>query len=118
MIFTGEVRSVHAADNVNVEVSSFSQEEENLEPEEEEEKTNHKTSKNEDYLERSSLKINNIQPKDAGEYTCRIMIRSTDEINVTHTILVQKTGLSVITVIFHNNLSHTFHSIFNFRLYR
>ena len=113
MIFTGEVRSVHAADNVNVEVSSFSQEEENLEPEEEEENTNHKTSKNEeDYLERSSLKINNIQPKDAGEYTCRIMIRSTDEINVTHTILVQKTGLSVITVIFHNNLSHTFHSIF------
>ena len=113
MIFTGEVRSVHAADNVNVDVSSFSQEEENLEPEEEEEeKTNHKTSKNEDYLERSSLKINNIQPKDAGEYTCRIMIRSTDEINVTHTILVQKTGLSVITVIFHNNLSHTFHSIF------
>ena len=48
--------------------------------------------------ERSSLIISNIQPNDAGEYICRIMIRSTDEINVNHTIIVRKAGVAVVTV--------------------
>ena len=86
MLFTGEVRSVNGYRNINVGPSSFS---------EEQEKLNQKNIHNEEVdssgtqYERSSLIITNIQPNDAGEYTCRIMIRSTDEINVNHTIIVQ-----------------------------
>jgi hypothetical protein len=94
MLFTAEVPSVHAPENVNVGLSSFLKEEMSIEHEDNNDPNNPKR----DNRERSSLIINNIQPNDAGEYTCRIMIRSTDEINVTHTIIVQKAGLSVITV--------------------
>ena len=94
MLFTAEVRSVHAPENINVGVSSFLEEQMSIEHEDND---NSNTQRSENH-ERSSLIINNIQPNDAGEYTCRIMIRSTDEINVTHTVIVQKAGLSVITV--------------------
>ena len=95
MLFTGEVRSVNGYRNINVGPSSFS---------EEQEKLNQKNIHNEEVdssgtqYERSSLIISNIQPDDAGEYTCRIMIRSTDEINVNHTIIVRKAGVAVVTV--------------------
>jgi len=95
MLFTAEVRSVHAPENVNVGLSSFLEEQMSLEHEDNNDDLNNPRRDNH---ERSSLIINNIQPNDAGEYTCRIMIRSTDEINVTHSIIVQKAGLSVITV--------------------
>ena len=95
MLFTAEVPSVHAPENVNVGLSSFLEEQMGLEHEDDNEDSNNPRKDNH---ERSSLLINNVQPNDAGEYTCRIMIRSTDEINVTHTIIVQKAGLSVITV--------------------
>ena len=99
MLFTGEHRN-HAPENLNVALSSFAQEETyNLE----EEDDHYNQSKRENVSgsgERSSLIITNIHPKDSGEYTCRIMIRSTDEINVTHTVIVQKAGLSVQTVSF------------------
>ena len=98
VLFTGEVRSVHASDNLNTAVSSFSQESKRDELKQE---MSQPAFKQNDNHERSSLKIDNIQSMDGGEYTCRIMIRSTDEINVTHTILVQnEEGLSVVTVSF------------------
>ena len=98
VLFTGEVRSVHASDNLNTAVSSFSQESKRDELKQE---TSQPAFKQNDNHERSSLKIDNIQSRDGGEYTCRIMIRSTDEINVTHTIIVQnEEGLSVVTVSF------------------
>ena len=99
VLFTGEVRSVHASDNLNTAVSSFSQESKRDELKQE---TSQPAFKHNDNHERSSLKIDNIQSRDGGEYTCRIMIRSTDEINVTHTIIVQnEEGLSVVTVSFY-----------------
>ena len=98
VLFTGEVRSVHASDNLNTAVSSFSQESKRDELKQE---TSQPAFNQNDNHERSSLKIDNIQSRDGGEYTCRIMIRSTDEINVTHTIIVQnEEGLSVVTVSF------------------
>ena len=42
--------------------------------------------------ERTALIIADAGPKDKGEYTCRIMIRSEDEINVTHTVQVLENG--------------------------
>ena len=42
--------------------------------------------------------ISDARMEDAGEYTCRIMIRSTDEINVTHTLVVNQSRTKVITV--------------------
>ena len=95
MLFTGEHRSVNGYENINVGPSSYLQEQENLD---EKTTTNDSTHSSDNENERSSLIINDIQPNDAGEYTCRIMIRSTDEINVTHTIIVQKAGVAVVTV--------------------
>ena len=95
MLFTGEHRSVNGYENINVGPSSYLQEQES--PNEKSiTNDNIHSSNNED--ERSSLIINDIQPNDAGEYTCRIMIRSTDEINVNHTIIVRRAGVAVITV--------------------
>ena len=41
--------------------------------------------------------ISELESEDSGEYTCRIMIRSTDEINVTHTLTVGQARTQVIT---------------------
>ena len=38
--------------------------------------------------EKTSLILSEAEMEDGGEYTCRIMIRSSDEINVTHTVVV------------------------------
>ena len=95
MLFTGEVRSVNGYQNINVGPSSFLKEQENVEQKNDSDELNNSKGLKH---ERSSLIISNIQPNDAGEYTCRIMIRSTDEINVNHTIIVQKAGVAVVTV--------------------
>ena len=95
MLFTGEHRSVNGYENINVGPSSYLQQQESLNEETVTNDSNH-SSNNEN--ERSSLIISNIKPNDAGEYTCRIMIRSTDEINVNHTIIVRRAGVAVITV--------------------
>ena len=92
MLFTGEVRGYHAPEYIKVEYSSFAKADVEVGD------YNHENGKQHISKERSSLVIQNAQPKDAGEYTCRIMIRSTDEINVTHTLTVQKAVLSVQTV--------------------
>ena len=94
MLFTGEVPSVHAPENLKVEISSFLEEQILTE----QENNSYPIDPRNNNQERTSLVISSIQPNDAGEYTCRIMIRSTDEINVTHSIVVKKAGLSVITV--------------------
>ena len=41
--------------------------------------------------------ISELETEDSGEYTCRIMIRSTDEINVTHTLSVGQARTQVLT---------------------
>ena len=118
VLFTGEVRSVHASDNLNTAVSSFAQESKRDELKQE---TSQPAFKQNDNHERSSLKIDNIQSRDGGEYTCRIMIRSTDEINVTHTIIVQnEEGLSVVTVSFYftNSIFVTGTILYNARVER
>ena len=96
VLFTSEVRSVHAPENIKVDMSSFSKEGISLHKESENNQSAPKNTNN----ERSSLMISNAQPNDGGEYICRIMIRSTDEINVNHTVIVQRAGLSVQTVSF------------------
>ena len=101
MLFTGEVRGVNGYENIDVGLSSFLQEEENNGQNNDQ---NESSRSSDDQNERSSLIISKIQPNDAGEYTCRIMIRSTDEINVTHTIIVQKAGVAVITVNIFNKI--------------
>ena len=95
MLFTGEVRGVNGYENIDVGLSSFLQEEKNNSQKKDQNESSHSSNAQN---ERSSLIISNIQPNDAGEYTCRIMIRPTDEINVTHTVIVQKAGVAVITV--------------------
>ena len=48
--------------------------------------------------ENTTLIITDAQPHDGGGYTCRVMIRASDEISVTHRLIVNTQSFHISTV--------------------